>query len=142
MIQDMFEHPDKYPITPVKVPIENPYYVPKPVSLESLNNQKTMSSSTKSTVKVTQKPPAKIFWLKKCFRNPVVNKEDQSTNREAEDLEKWPRKKAVVSFTNGIFIEEIKDLNDKSTSNLANFMHDVTDLYKFISPRQRRGTSM
>ena len=138
----MFEHPDKYPMTPVKVPIENPYYVPKPVSLESLNNQTTMSSTNKSKnstiVKVTQKPPAKIFWLKKSFRNPVVNKED-SENREAEDLERWPRKKAVVSFTNEIFVEEIKDLHDKSTSNLANFMHDVTDLYKFISPRQRRG---
>ena len=47
-----------------------------------------------------------------------------------------------MNFANEIFVDEIKDLNNKSMGNHANFMHDVTDLYKFISPRFRRGTSL
>ena len=39
-----------------------------------------------------------------------------------------------------LFVDEIKDL--KSMGYLANFMHYVTDLYKFISPRFRRGNSL
>ena len=68
---------------------------------------------------------------------------DANGNMSETEMEKrWPRKKAYVNFANEIFVDEIKDLNDKSTGHLANFMHDVTDLYKFISPRFRRGTSL
>ena len=159
----MVENPEKYPLTPEKVPIENPYYVPKPVSIESLKNMQNLSSkynnSSQNSVKYINKPPAKKnFWLKKSFRNPIVKKKRPQIRPEIgdstgngvpeteEDAEKrWPRKNAVVTFANEIFVEEIKDLHDKTTGNFTNFMHDVTDLYKFISPggRLRRGcTSM
>ena len=50
------------------------------------------------------------------------------------DEEVWgPRKSAKVSFANDIVVEEILDLNGK-----AHNVHDVADLIKFISPRQRR----
>ena len=48
IIKDMIENPEKYPLTPVKVPIENPYYVPKPVSVESLKLMQNLSSLRKS----------------------------------------------------------------------------------------------
>ena len=172
IIKDMIENPEKYPLTPVKVPIENPYYVPKPVSVESLKLMQNLSSLRKSksqnSVKLMydnkkKSGPSKSFWVKKSFRNPValssaakkkkivktsgseidtnVNQEDDLMS-ETEMEKRWPRKKAYVNFANEIFVDEIKDLNDKSTGHLANFMHDVTDLYKFISPRFRRGTSL
>lgn len=172
IIKDMIENPEKYPLTPVKVPIENPYYVPKPVSVESLKLMQNLSSLRKSksqnSVKLMydnkkKSGPSKSFWVKKSFRNPVAlssaakkkkivktsgseidtngNKEDDIMS-ETEMEKRWPRKKAYVNFANEIFVDEIKDLNDKSTGHLANFMHDVTDLYKFISPRFRRGTSL
>ena len=168
----MIENPEKYPLTPVKVPIENPYYVPKPVSVESLKLMQNLSSLRKSksqnSVKLMydnkkKSGPSKSFWVKKSFRNPVAlssaakkkkivktsgseietngNKDDDIMS-ETEMEKRWPRKKAYVNFANEIFVDEIKDLNDKSTGHLANFMHDVTDLYKFISPRFRRGTSL
>ena len=170
IIKDMIENPEKYPLTPVKVPIENPYYVPKPVSVESLKLMQNLSSLRKSksqnSVKLmydNKKKSGKSFWVKKSFRNPVAlssaakkkkivktsgseietngNKDDDIMS-ETEMEKRWPRKKAYVNFANEIFVDEIKDLNDKSTGHLANFMHDVTDLYKFISPRFRRGTSL
>jgi len=172
IIKDMIENPEKYPLTPVKVPIENPYYVPKPVSVESLKLMQNLSSLRKSksqnSVKLMydnkkKSGPSKSFWVKKSFRNPVAlssaakkkkivktsgseidtngNQEDDLMS-ETEMEKRWPRKKAYVNFANEIFVDEIKDLNDKSTGHLANFMHDVTDLYKFISPRFRRGTSL
>lgn len=168
----MIENPEKYPLTPVKVPIENPYYVPKPVSVESLKLMQNLSSLRKSksqnSVKLMydnkkKSGPSKSFWVKKSFRNPVAlssaakkkkivktsGSEIDTNGNEEDDLmsetemeKRWPRKKAYVNFANEIFVDEIKDLNDKSTGHLANFMHDVTDLYKFISPRFRRGTSL
>jgi len=158
IIQDMVKNPEKYPLTPEKVPIENPYYVPKPVSIESLKIMQNLSSKKENSVKYINKPPAKKnFWLKKSFRNPIVKKKrpqprpeiaDSSEVPETDvedDENRWPRKKAMVTFANEIFVEEIKDLDDKTTGNFTNFLHDVTDLYKFISPggRLRRGcTSM
>ena len=42
-----------------------------------------------------------------------------------------------VNFANEILVDEIEDLNNKF---MDNFMHDVTDLYKFIGSRFRSGT--
>ena len=47
-----------------------------------------------------------------------------------------------VNCANEIFVDENKDLNNRSMGNHANFMNGVTDLYKFISPRFRCGTSL
>ena len=151
----MLDHPEKYPLTPAKGPIENPYYVPKPVSIESLKLMQNLSKSkSQKSVNITygKKSVSKSFWVKKSFRNQVAAKKNSAKRcvqnfengndglTEAEMEEKWPRKKAYVSFANEIFVDEIKDFNDKSTGNQGNFNHDVTDLYKLISPRYRRGT--
>ena len=47
LVEETIENPEKYPITPPKLPIENPYYKPKPLPLESLNsNNSNLSEKT------------------------------------------------------------------------------------------------
>ena len=47
LVKKSIENPEKYPITPPKLPIENPYYKPKPLPLESLNsNNSNLSEKT------------------------------------------------------------------------------------------------
>ena len=146
IIKDMLERPEEYPETPEKVPIENPYYQPKPVNLdESLNLHlssedeeefaKTSSVAFKKPTPVLIPFKKQSFWLKKSFRNPVMK-----SQQEEDDTDLWPRKKAEVKFTSEIFVDEITDLNEKPGSNFS-FTHDVADLYKLISPRQRRRKS-
>ena len=143
IIKDMAANPTAYPETPAKVPIENPYYKPKPVPLEeSLTlhlsededdlDMKTPSvASPKPSISSIGSNKKQSFWLKKSFRNPVMKSQDDP------DEEMWgPRKKVQVSFANDIVVEEITDLHGKSNGNFA--FHDVADLIKFISPRQRR----
>lgn len=135
LIKDVLENPDQYPLTPEKKIIENPYYVPKPVTPESLNTHRHSSTSKSIIISApSSKKNSKSFWLKKRFLNPV-----QGLNEVADpdlDLDRWPRKKATVHFANEVFIDEIRDLNQKSGS--SNLAHDVADLYKYLSPRQRR----
>jgi len=145
LVKESIEKPEKYPITPTKLPIENPYYKPKPLPLESLNSTTNNSNLSEKTSKkyenkkfsnsLSRKNNGKIFWLKKSFRKPVVN------NNTDEDLKLWPRKKANVTFANELFIDDIHDLNeDSSNSKQSNFISDFNDMYKFtlISPRRNR----
>lgn len=145
LVKESIEKPEKYPITPRKLPIENPYYKPKPLPLESLNSTTNNSNLSEKTSKkyenkkfsnsLSRKNNGKIFWLKKSFRKPVVN------NNTDEDLKLWPRKKANVTFANELFIDDIHDLNeDSSNSKQSNFISDFNDMYKFtlISPRRNR----
>ena len=148
IIKDSIDHPEKYPLIPEKKPIENPYYVPKAMSFDEVQElQKKSKVSSNTSISTSKKTAPKSFWLKKCFRNPVVKNSDVSESgqdREEEDLEKWPRKKAVVTFANEILVEEIRDLHDKSSGyfNSSFGSYDANDLYKFfVSPRQRRGQS-
>ena len=95
----------------------------------------TTSSAAASEISYTTKQK-KSFWLKKAFRNPVVN-----NNPEDEDLKMWPRKKTTVTFANELFIDEVRDINDNSSvSRQSNFISDFNDMYKFtlISPRRNR----
>ena len=128
LIKDSLEFPAKYPLISEPKIVDNPYYVPKPAAIAETMSLKKL---TKPVIIHSRKEPkvSKSFWLKKSFRNSIVDQLE-------EDEKRWPRKKAVVTFANEIFVEEILDHNQKPT-----FLHDVTDLYKLISPRQRRGKS-
>ena len=149
IIKDIIENPTAYPLTPAKVPIQNPYYKPKPVALDNesltlhlsddedeqhhLNKTPSVTNSSKLSPSISSiNKKQQSFWLKKSFRNPVVKSHEVDSDEEL-----WgPRKKAKVSFANDIVVEEILDLNGKGSSN--GNIHDVADLIKFISPRQRR----
>ena len=142
----MIENPEKYPLTPVKVPIENPYYVPKPVSVESLKLMQNLSSLRKSkslnSVKLMydnkkKSGPSKSFWVKKSFRNPVAlssaakkkkivktsGSEIDTNGNQEDDLmsetemeKRWPCKKTYVNFADETFVGEIKDLANETKS--------------------------
>lgn len=142
IIKDMIDNPK--PATPEKLPIENPYYVPKPIPMsESLHlhlseddeeglNKK--NATAKTTIVFKEKArSSRNFWLKKSFRNPAAS----SIEAEAGDSKVWPRKKAVVTFANEVFVDEIRDMNDVSSKS----QYDVNDIFKlttWISPRQRK----
>lgn len=149
IIKDMFDHPESYPETPEKLPIENPYYVPKPIPIseslnlhlseddeEDLNSKKNSTAKTKIVFK--EKAPTRNFWLKKSFRNPVASSLDSEAG---DDCKVWPRKKAVVTFANEVFVDEIRDQNDTSKSQQQYDVNDIFKLTTWISPRQRRGKS-
>ena len=51
LVKESIEKPEKYPITPTKLPIENPYYKPKPLPLESLNSTTNNSNLSEKTSK-------------------------------------------------------------------------------------------
>ena len=151
LVKNSLEHPDKYPMTPEKVPIDNPYYKPKPLPLESLNmseeekqhnkNQHSNSNGFNEIIfKKNEHKQKKSFWVKKSVRKNIVktnNNED-----EEDDLKIWPRKKACVTFANELFIDEVRDINDNSSliGKQSNFISDFNDMYKFtlISPRRNR----
>jgi hypothetical protein len=180
LIKAMLEHPEDYPDTPEQVPIDNPYYIPKPVhptmNKESftlhLSDSDELQQQEKQQVKKTTKKitkqnnltaaesglkKGKSFWLKKCFRNPVVtskNNDNTKQNDVVHDDAKWPRKKAVVTFANEIFVDMINDVNDNNVNKSRSRFSDHSSsyltsdhiLYKhsisaIISPRQRRGNS-
>ena len=146
LVKDSLDFPEKYPVTPEKVPIENPYYKPKPMSLEDQSlyakHSNTKScQNTSNSIDLYQQANTKqkkSFWVRKCLKKrPMVNNND-----EEEDLKLWPRKKSSVTFANELFIDEILDLNDTSSAmtKQSNFISDFNDMYKFtlISPRRNR----
>ena len=143
IVKDMLDFPDKYPPEVEKKIIDNPYYVPRPQDPSSLSELHLSLSKSANSSRIEWRSKknaknAKSFWLKKCFRNPAGFEARLEASVEECEQRKWPRKKAVVTFANEVFVDDIRDLNEKSTASAVNFNFDFCDLYKFISPNRKR----
>ena len=59
LVEETIENPEKYPITPPKMPIKNPYYKPEPVLFESLNSTSNLSDTSSEMISsVVQEIPS------------------------------------------------------------------------------------
>ncbi len=147
IFRGMRETPELYPPPIPKEIVDNPYYKPKPVSLESLT--KMSEEAKKAHVVASGKRPSAFvqplkktksgFWIKKSVRNHSSSSKGKNGSFEqVDDLEeaeaKWGRKKANVTYANEIVVQEIFDLGSDDRRRKSLSAHaNANAMYNFSS---------
>ena len=88
LVKETIENPEKYPITPPKMPIKNPYYKPKPVPLESLNSTSNLSDPSSEMISnVAQETPSVSDFVVEDFDSTLQDGEQE----ERPGCSSWDR---------------------------------------------------